>query len=250
MTRVFALVIALGLAGISAAQAGEKTGTSKEGHLGLGVEAVPPALYSQLTGVLAKGQGVMVEQVAKDSPAAKAGLQPHDILLTVDEQKINSPAQLVKMIRHDKPGQQVSLGYLRGGKVMSCKVTLDAAEHHMQPHQPRVFHFFPDERFQRMFEDFEAKSNDSAWNMFDSIKLTRTDAKHWRAEVDYRNKDGKKDTKVYNGTREEIRKAIESENDLPAQERENLLRALNLRSSFEFHFPPFESTGGTSLNRP
>jgi membrane-associated protease RseP (regulator of RpoE activity) len=250
MKRVLALVIAVGVAGsTSVVQAGEKT-NAKEGHLGLAVEAVPQALYSHMPNILTKGHGVLVDQVAKNSPAAKAGLEPYDILVSLDDQKLTSPQQLVKMIRHDKPGQQVSVSFLRAGKTMSCKVTLDEADHTKSQDHSRVYRFFPDERIQKMFDEMDAKTSNSAWNLFDGIKLTRTDGKHWRAEVEYRNKDGKKDKKTYNGTRDEIRKAIENEKDLPQQERDNLLQALNLRPSvFEFHFPPLGPEGSSS-NRP
>jgi hypothetical protein len=235
---------------VNVAQAGEKT-KAKEGHLGLAVEAVPAALYSHMPSALTKGHGVMVEHVGKDSPAAKAGLQPYDILISFDDQKLTSPQQLVKLVRHDKPGQQVSISFLRAGKTMSCKATLDQADLTKSQDQSRVYRFFPDERIQKMFEDLESKSSNSAWNLFDGIKLTRTDDTHWRAEVEYRNKDGKKDTKVYNGTRDEIRHKIENEKDLPPQERDNLLQALNLRPPvFEFHFPfnGLEDSGAS--NRP
>ena len=45
------------------------------------------------------------------------------------------------------------------------------------------------------------------------MKLTRLDAKRWRAEIDYRSKEGKKEHKTYQGTREEIRKDIQADKD-------------------------------------
>jgi major membrane immunogen (membrane-anchored lipoprotein) len=241
MKRLLIALVTIGLVGgIGWARAGEKTGAPKEGHLGLGVMSVPEVLHSQLPGVLPKGQGVLVEQVAKDSPAAKAGLQAHDILLNFGDQKLYAPEQLVKLVRHDKPGQVVAVDFLRGGKKMSCNITLDAATHRNAHENDHVYRLFPDGRLHKRFDNSDAKSGDAAWQMFDAIKLTRQDGKHWRAEVEYRNKDGKKDSKAYTGTRDEIRKAIEAEKDLPPAERTQLLRALNLHAPvFEFHFPPF-----------
>jgi serine protease Do len=233
------LVAALAGTAVSAQTGGTKSG-SKEAHLGLGVEAVPPALYSQLPGTLAKGQGVLVGQVAKDSPAAKAGLHANDILLSYGDQKLYSPEQLVKLVRGDKPGHEIALNFIRGGKTMVCKVTLGEAEHSTTPEKSRVFRLLPDEGLRKVFDEFESKSNDSVWDSFDEIKLTRIDSKHWRAEVEYRSKDGKKVSKAYSGTRDEIRKAIQAEKDMPANEQTQLLRALHLHEPvFEFHFPPF-----------
>ena len=65
-----------------------------------------------------------------------------------------------------------------------------------------------------------------------------------RAEIDYRAGAGKKIHRAFEGTRAEIRKDIQAENDLPGHERTHLLRILDLHDPvFEFHFPRFESLG-------
>lgn len=35
--------------------------------------------------------------------------------------------QLVKRVPHDKPGHEISIGFLRGGNTMPCKVVLGEA---------------------------------------------------------------------------------------------------------------------------
>lgn len=230
-------------AGVALAQsdtkgAGTKEGKeTKEAHLGIAVANVPASLYSHLPETLAKGEGVLVAQVAKDSPAAKAGLKAHDILLTYDNQKLFSPEQLVKMVRADKPGHEVALSYLRAGKVMNTKAKLGEAEPAQET--PHAYQVIP--REDRGNQAKTGGGNSGFWESFDELRLTRTDDKHWHAIIDYRNKDGKKEEKSFKGTREEIRKAIEAEKDLPANERTHLLNALNMRvPSFEFYFPPAE----------
>jgi membrane-associated protease RseP (regulator of RpoE activity) len=200
----------------------------KEPLLGVGVELIPPGLFSQLPGDLPKGQGVLVGLVTQNSPAAKAGLRPGDILLSYGDQKIQTPEQLVKLVRSDKPGREVDLSYVRAGKSMTSKVKLGERDPAADPQRSGPF---PDER--------GLKAGSSFWDSFDEIKLTRTEGKQWRAEVAYRSKDGKKVSKTYSGTREEIRKAIQGERDLPANERADMLRALNLHDPvFDFRFPP------------
>jgi hypothetical protein len=234
------LFVLIGMsAAIGSAQPQPKTTGPRDAHLGVAVIAVPAAVYNQLPGTLAKGQGVLVIEVEKESPASKAGLKVDDILLSYGGQKIESPGQFVKMVRGDKPGKQVDLSYLRGGKSMSAKATLGEFTPPLFPDRKRSFRFLPDDELRRMFQDSEAKNNPNMWQSFDELRLTRQDDTHWRAVIDYRNKDGKKEEKTFNGTREEIRKSIIAEKDLPANERMHLLRALNMHDPvFEFHFPP------------
>jgi len=218
---------------------------TKHPYLGVAVEALSPALQNQLSTLLPKGQGILVKLVAKDSPADKAGLRPFDILLTYDSQKLNSPEQLVKMVQSDKPFHEVSIHFLRNGKESICKVMLGDRVLSSDTQKSRVLRFVPDGRFQQWFEDLENQKGNTLWESFDAMKLTRLDNKKWRAEIDFRTKEGKKDHKVFEGTRQEIRKAIETEKDLPANERAHLLRALNLQEPiFHFHFPALDS--GTS----
>jgi hypothetical protein len=213
-------------------------------YLGLGIEPLPAALASQLAGVVPAGQGVLIDRVAEGSPAAKAGLQPHDILLRYDDQALNSPEQLTRLVRRDDAGREVTLGYVRGGKSESCKVTLGEFHFPYEPELPRVFRLRPDERLRRMFEESESRSDNPAWATFDALKLTRLDGDRWRAEIEYRSRDGKPEKKTFEGTREELRKNLLAEKDLPENERNHLLRALNLHEPvFEFPFPPFGPRG-------
>ncbi len=173
------LVLAMaGLMGnVAWAQTESKTAGGKEAHLGVAVAMVPPAVYSQLPGMLSKGQGALIVQVAKDSPAAKAGLEVNDILLSYGDQKISSPEQLVKLVRGDKAGHQIALSYLHGGKVMKAKATLGEAEPAFST-EPRTFRFVPDDNLRQVFEDSDAKTHPSFWESFDELKLTRQDDKH------------------------------------------------------------------------
>jgi membrane-associated protease RseP (regulator of RpoE activity) len=225
--------------------------SAKETYLGIAIAPVSPALRSQLADTLPKGQGILVAQVGKDSPADKAGLHPNDILLSFGDQKLTSPEQLLKLVRGDRPGQEIKVGFLRGGKSSSAMVTLGERPSVTESENSRTFRLVPDERLRKLFEEFESKDNGTGWESFDAMKLTRMDGKKWHAEIDYRTKDGKKEHKVFEGTREEIRKAIDSEKDLPANERTHLLRALNMHEpGFEFHFPRLGSLERGSGDQP
>jgi hypothetical protein len=216
----------------------------KQAYLGLGIEPLPAALASQMAGVVPDGTGVLVERVAEGSPAAKAGLQPFDIVVSYGDHKLSSPEQLIKLVRSDEPGREVTIAFVRGGKSETRKITLGEANFASELERPGVFRLRPDERLRRMFEESESRSDNPAWASFDSLKLTRLENHRWRAEIEYRTRDGKSENKTFEGTRAELRREILAEKDLPENERYHLLRALNLHEPvFEFHFPPFGPLG-------
>ena len=69
------------------------------------VDSVPPALDEQLQ---LKGEGVLVEDVAADGPAAKAGIKPDDILLSFGEIGIKGPRELAKAV-HESDGKPLTI---------------------------------------------------------------------------------------------------------------------------------------------
>lgn len=238
MCRMLFTLLAVSLGLCNVVRADDKTAPAKEVYLGLKVEAVPAAMYSHLSGVLANGQGVLVDQVMKNSPAEKAGLRSNDVLLNFGDQKLTSPEQLVKLVRHEKPGKEVDVRLIRAGKTMTSKVTLGEMQAPSRQDQSRIYRFTPDEHVREMLKDLEMKTDNGSWQTFDALSLTRTDDTHWRAEIAYRDAAGKKVTRHFTGTREEIRKDILAAKDLPTNERAHLLRALNFQDPvFEFHFP-------------
>jgi serine protease DegQ len=68
--------------------------------------------------------GALVIEVAQGGPAAKAGLQPGDIITQLDAQKIANVTDLLAAVRKKEPGQQADIGFQRGQDTKSVKVTL------------------------------------------------------------------------------------------------------------------------------
>jgi putative serine protease PepD len=62
--------------------------------------------------------------VAKNGPAAKAGMQSGDIITAVDGQKVTTADDLIVAIRSHLPGQHVTITYDRGGQSKTVTLTL------------------------------------------------------------------------------------------------------------------------------
>ncbi|HEV2207923.1 MAG TPA: PDZ domain-containing protein [Verrucomicrobiae bacterium] len=93
-----------------------------EAWLGLGTEEASEALSVQLG--LKPGEGLVVAFVAPDSPAAKAGFQKNDVVVSLDGQMLVLPAQFRKLVQMHRPGEQVTLEYIRAGKQAKADATL------------------------------------------------------------------------------------------------------------------------------
>lgn len=91
----------------------------------IGVECYPVrgALRAQLA--LPEGQGLLVERVMPDSPAAKAGLQQYDVLVAAGGKPLGKIQDLVEAVEAAK-GKKLSLELLRGGK--STKIEVEPAK--------------------------------------------------------------------------------------------------------------------------
>lgn len=72
-----------------------------------------------------KTEGVLLQTIVDDSPAAKAGLKQYDVVLEIDHKTVEDSQGLIYAIRHHKVGDKVDLLVLRKGELMKVEVTLD-----------------------------------------------------------------------------------------------------------------------------
>ena len=88
----------------------------REVFLGVGVQPtqIPALVLDQLS--LGQGIGLLVIETTPDSPASAAGLIPGDILIQLDGHALDRPRALLHALVSRTPGDQVSLGLLRGGQ--------------------------------------------------------------------------------------------------------------------------------------
>ena len=97
-------------------------GLEKAAFLGLSTSPLTPALREQLG--LPKGIGLLIESVAKGSPAEAGGLKPYDVLHKLGDQLVVNPQQLAVLIRMHKSGELVTLTIIRQGKPVDVTVKL------------------------------------------------------------------------------------------------------------------------------
>lgn len=62
-------------------------------------------------------RGVYVSGVSEGSAASEAGLEQGDVIVEINEAPINTVAQLQESIAKNRPGDKVSIAYLRDGKL-------------------------------------------------------------------------------------------------------------------------------------
>ena len=70
--------------------------------------------------------GAKIAQVTSGSTAADAGIKSGDVITAVDGQRISGADSLVATIRSYRPGDSVSITWLRGGQSQDASVTLDS----------------------------------------------------------------------------------------------------------------------------
>jgi serine protease Do len=73
---------------------------------------------------LKEESGVEVTMVDQDAPAGKAGLKEHDVIVTLNDQKIEGVEQLRRMVHEIPAGRTVTIGISRDGQSLTLKAQL------------------------------------------------------------------------------------------------------------------------------
>ncbi len=100
-----------------------KNGRVARGYLGVTLQDLNEALAKQF-GVTGN-QGVVITDVAADSPAAKAGLQPGDVILELNGQPVRDLRSLRLTVAQTPPGTMVRLKVLRDKAARDISAKLD-----------------------------------------------------------------------------------------------------------------------------
>jgi len=92
------------------------------GWLGVSIQRLTPELARSFGAKTA--QGALISAVMDGEPAAKAGLQPGDIVVSVNGDPIAGPTELSEKIAALDPGTSVRLSTIRDGKERMVELTL------------------------------------------------------------------------------------------------------------------------------
>lgn len=86
-------------------------------------------VYQMIDSAVAKIQGVpegaFVRRVVIDSPADRGGIEAGDIIVKINNEKVNGDSDLVSILNSLKVGQKIAVEVNRDGKIVKLNVTLE-----------------------------------------------------------------------------------------------------------------------------
>jgi serine protease Do len=98
-------------------------GKVTRGYLGVTVSELTPDL-AQGFGIKEGTKGAVVQSVVARAPAAKAGVQPGDVVTAVNGKAIDGPSGLTRNVASVAPGGKAKLTVLRGGQQKDVEITV------------------------------------------------------------------------------------------------------------------------------
>ena len=98
------------------------TESEPAGWLGVVMSPLPEPLAAHLG---LEDEGIMVINVAKESPAAEAGLQQYDVIVEFDQDSLSGEfAEFAEKVRVHQPGDRVKLRIIRDGEPLTVEAVL------------------------------------------------------------------------------------------------------------------------------
>jgi len=99
-----------------------RNGKVQRPYLGIQHQLITPELARQYG--LPVQAGAYVVDVVPESPAAKAGIRPRDIIVRIDKMEIAEDMPYLNILAKLQPNTTVSIAFLRGGREMTADVTV------------------------------------------------------------------------------------------------------------------------------
>jgi serine protease Do len=97
-------------------------GSVTRGWIGVQIQTVTPDIADSMG--LKQATGALVSEPQKNSPAAAAGVQSGDVIVSVDDTPIHDARELARKIGTMSPGATVKLGTIHGGENKTVTLTL------------------------------------------------------------------------------------------------------------------------------
>ena len=101
-----------------------KTGKVQRGRLGISIQNLDQSLAESFG--LKKPTGALVSSVENGSPAAKAGLEPGDVILSFNGKELSSSGELPPLVADIPPGQSARMQVWRKGGSRDLEVKVGA----------------------------------------------------------------------------------------------------------------------------
>ena len=104
----------------------ERYGEVRRGRIGINIS--PITSHIQQAFDLPTRNGALVNNVVNDSPAQKAGIMDRDIIVVFNNTSILDSSDIRNAVGLLEPGARVDIIYLRDGKRITSKITVEAQE--------------------------------------------------------------------------------------------------------------------------
>ena len=98
-------------------------GKVTRGWLGVSIQPLTQELAKSF-GITGSTQGALIASVSEDSPAARAGFKPGDVIVTFDGKAVEGPRTLPAIVANTPVGRAVPVVVLRDGKRQTLQVTV------------------------------------------------------------------------------------------------------------------------------
>jgi serine protease DegS len=93
------------------------------GWLGIEVQALNQALVESFG--LEDSRGVLIAGILQRGPAYRAGLQPGDVIVGLEGQRVDSARQALNIIARKRPGEPISIEARRNGEALHVETWVD-----------------------------------------------------------------------------------------------------------------------------
>jgi serine protease Do len=123
------------------AQLREK-GSVTRGWIGVQIQPVTSDIADSLG--LKKAAGALVSEPQHDSPAAKAGIESGDVIMSVDGTPVRDARELARRIGTMNPGTTIKLGLFHEGQEKTVTLTLGTLPNDKQAANEQTQHQLPD----------------------------------------------------------------------------------------------------------
>jgi len=112
-----------------------RVGKITRGRIGVSVTPVPREAFEDFG--LKERKGALVAQVPAGGPAAKAGIEPGDVITEYNGRPVNTQDELVKMVIATKPGTSAPVKIMRNKQEKTLHVTVEELDLEAEQQQTR-----------------------------------------------------------------------------------------------------------------